>query len=407
MLKENLYLEDLILHLSGMYPITDTTEVPALDKSDISLIQSFAKQIVRNLGFTDRQHELAKQKVYDYADTFSFLENLKDITDRTRIPLRQIDRSRWIRIEENDKGDFQIAIRFTFQKKLISSIEDIRRNIQDTGLYDKENKIHRFEYSEKNLYEIVKAFEGKNFELDELTSNIYNKLTALTADNHVPGVYDNTIKNLHPNGVKAIIDEIGEPSSDNLLLYKDRSLKYGLQVDGVVADDNSLAYKIAKRKVINLQVPSHTYRLDTLLLALEDLKRLPILILVPQESCYDSIVTIQEHLDNLISHKDISVMFRMDNQGEGIQFNEYLKQKQINNKVDSNTKIVYTLDSKVSKPLLNSGWNPQTVLVYGNNKIPGTRKVLECYTDNDLIIHYHDELIPTYHFYRREFELID
>jgi len=406
MLKENLYIEDLILHLAGYAAAVDgEVEPPKLERSDINLIQSLGKQIIRNLGFTDRQYELAKRKADDYADHFSFIPNLEEVKKKTRIPLRQIDRSRWIRIEENSKGDYEIAVRFTFQKKLISSIEEIRRKLSDKGTYDKESKIHRFEYSEHNLWEIVNAFKDNHFELDDLVKEIYEKIDSFNPEDYVPGVYNNNIKNLHSNGVKSIVDELGPVDNNNLLLYKDRSLKYGLSVE-LESTEDTLTYKLANRKHPQVQIGNEVHSFDNILLALNELKRFPMLILVPLETCYDSIVEIQQYIQNLISNTEVSVMFRLDNQGEGLHFNEYIRNKGINNKLDKNTKIVYTLDNKIPKPLLSNGWEPNTILVYGNSRVPSTRKVLECYNDKDLIIHYHDEMVPMHFFYNRNIELI-
>lgn len=402
MLKEDLYLEDLILHLTGTYPIKEDMEPPCLDKSDINLLRSFSSQIVRNLGFTDRQYDLAKRKIDDYADQFLFLSNIDEIKNQTRIPLRQIDRSRWIKIVENSKGDYEIAVRFTFQKKLISSINSIKQSLDNKGSYDSETKVHTFEYSEQNLFKIVNAFKDKNFVLDSTVSSIYDKLDNLNPEDHIPGVYNYEIKNLNSEGTKLIVNEIGDPSANNILLYQDRSLKYGLDVAHKLNLDN-LSAKIASRKHSNITINSTKVNVDTLLLALEELRRFPILILLPAEHCHDIIIEYQNYIRNLINNEDVSVIFRLDNQGEGIYFNEYIRLQKINNKVDFNTKVVYSLDNKIPKPLLNSDWKPNTILLHGARPVGG-RKVVDCYTDSDLIIHYHDGLAPLHYFYRNNVE---
>lgn len=403
MLKENLSIEDLILCLAGIKPIDAEMDPPQLMSSDYTLIHSLGRQIFKQIGFTDKQYDLAKRKVNDYCSYFSFLPDLEQIKNTTSLPLREIDRSRWIKIERTDKGP-RIAIRFTFQKKLISSIEELRRKISDKSDYDKENKTHYFEYSERNLFEVIEAFADKNFELDDLSLEIYQKLKQLRKEDHVPGVYDLIIKNLHPSGVSMLVEELGEPSKDNLLLYKDRAFKYGLDhVDPVVNEDsNSLAFKIAHRKYPSIQINNQTHKLDNMLLALDKLSRYPILVLLPQESCHDSLIELHQYARNLISAKETSVVFRLDNQGEGIHFNNYIKDQMINNKVDVNTKLVYTLDSKIPKPLLSSDWSPEVILVYGTSRIPSTKRVLECYADKDLIIHYNDTLGSGHNFYYRK-----
>jgi hypothetical protein len=143
-------------------------------------------------------------------------------------------------------------------------------------------------------------------------------------------------------------------------------------------------------------------------LSLENLQRFPVLILVPQLSCHDIIVTVQEYIRNLIPPEDVSVVFRLDNMGEGILFNSYIKDQHLNNKVDSNTKIVYSLDNKIPKPLLTSSWSPQTIIVYGNSSgYVNTRKVLDCFSDKDLILYYGDQVgAGRSQYYRREFDKI-
>jgi len=404
MLQE-IYIEDLILCLAGVAPIDDSIDLPTIKSSDYSLIKSFSTQIIRNLGFTDRQFELAKRKVFDYEDYFSFVNNLDVVASRHRIPLRTIDRSRWVKIIENDKGDYLIAIRFTFQKKLISAIAQLRKALSDKGVYNKETKTHMFEYSEHNLYEIVNALKDNNFELDDLVQEIYNKIKDFKLEDYVPGVYNFEIKNLHPKGKEAILKELGPPSNENILLYKDRSSKYSLYIDHTTAQDNSLASRIANRKSLNVRINSDTIKLDSVLLALQDLDRFPLLVLLAKETCYDQLISMQEYVRNLIPSEQISVMFRLDNQGEGIHFNNYVRDQKINNKLDSNTKIVYTLDSKISKPLLNSDWDPKCILLQ-ETRSHNVRRIFEYFSNKDLILHYQDNKIPMDYFYRTFIEEI-
>ena len=281
MLIENLSIEDLILHLAGHKDINPNSEYPVLQSSDYNLINSFGKQLTKKVGFTDRQYELAKQKVDDYKESFSFLSNLEDIKEITSLPIREIDRARWINIDYST-GYPRIAVRFTFQKKLISAIEDLQRVYSSKSDYDKLNKIHYFEYSERTLYEIVKAFENNHFVLDDTVGKIYTKLCSFDSKDYVPGVYDFKIKNIHSSGIAFLTEELGEPCKDNILLYKDRSFKYGLSVVEHVPTDisQSLEYKIANRKHVNL-ISSPKHKLDDLFLALENLNRYPILLLFP------------------------------------------------------------------------------------------------------------------------------
>ena len=389
-----------------------------LDRSDHNLIYSFVRQISRGLAFTDRQYELAKQKIIDYQDQFvkNGLDPQNDL-ENIRLPLRKIDRSRWIKIVEYpgdnvyeaNKGPF-IAVRFTFQKKLISMIDAIKKATGSDGMYDKANKVHYFPYSEKLLFGIIQAVENKNFELDELSHEIYEKLKTFKQEDYVPGVYNLKIKNLHPNGVKKITEELGEPSADNLLLYHDRSIKYGLHhVDEISRQNESvLAFKVAHRKSQSVAINNTVYSIDHLFTCLSELDRFPILFIVPGKDAYESIVEITQHARNFIPAEQTSVMFRLDNQGEGLKFNQYIKREKINNRLDINTKLVYTIDHTVPKPLLQSDWNPKAVIVSSPGSVPTTKKSLQCFSNVDLIVHYQDEVMPSYrYFYKTDVERIE
>lgn len=382
-----------------------------LDRADHNLIYSFVRQVNRDMAFTDRQYELAKEKILYYKDQFVTQGyNPENDLNNLRMPIRSIDRSRWLRItehinesnvsNENDQSHY-IAIRFTFQKKLISVIEKIKKATGNQELYDKETKVHYFPYSEKVLFDIIEAIKDKNFEIDETAQKIYEKLKSFKPEDHIPGVYGLEIKNLHPNGKEAIIRELGKPSENNILLYKDRSLKYGL---GYVPDhgrksESVLAFKIANRKKTTVSINNNVYTLDSVFTALDELNRYPILFILPGNDPLNHITEIHQRSKTFIPSSQVSVMFRLDNTGEGLQFNNYIKKECINNRLDTNTKIVYTIDHTVPKPLVKSGWEPKVIILRSSTNIANTKKSLECFSGTDLVIHYQDELISSYKYY--------
>lgn len=383
-----------------------------LDRTDHNLIYSFVKQVSRGMAFTDRQYELAKAKILYYKDQFiSQGYNPENDLDNLRLPIRTIDRSRWLRITEYtndskvteniDSPSIYIAVRFTFQKRLISVIEQIKKATGNQELYDKETKVHYFHYSEKVLFDIIEAIKDKNFDIDETAQTIYKKLKSLKPEDHIPGVYGFEIKNLHANGKAAILNELGEPSEANMLLYKDRSLRYGLGHVSLNGRKNEsvLGFKIANRKTSTISVNNKEHTLDNLFVALDELDRYPILFILSSNDPLNHITEIHQHSKTFISPKEVSVMFRLDNTGEGAQFNNYIKQQGINNKLDINTKIVYTIDHTVPKPLIKSGWDPKAIVLRSVANIASTKKSLECFSSTDLVIHYQDDLISSYKYY--------
>jgi hypothetical protein len=375
-------VEDYIEVLAGVQSGGDSIN---LDRSDYNLIGSLARQTFKGIPYTDRQCDLAKNKIIYYKDQLNLTDFTVNDLDKLRMPLREIDRSRWIKLEETSQGE-SIAVRFTFQKKLISALEKL--SIKPYH-YDKVRKIQYFLYSEKSLFDVVNAFKDRNFDIDPSVQDVYDKINLFNKEETVPGLYNYKLKNLPESATKLIIKELGNPSQNNVMLYKDRSLKYGINVT-YTGETNSLESRIATRKEPNISLDSNTINVDTLLLALENLKRHKLMVLVASgdnNSCYDDVVQVHEYIKNLIQPSEVSVSFRLDNVSDGLEFNRYIRREGINNKVDNNTKVVYNLNNKLPKPLYNSNWIPDAIILLNSNGYIATRKVLDCYPNVDLIIH--------------------
>ena len=375
-------VEDYIEVLAGIQSGGDSIN---LEKSDYNLISSLARQTFKGIAYTDRQFDLAKNKIIYYKDQLNSTEFVVNDLGNLRMPLREIDRSRWIRLEATSKGE-SIAVRFTFQKKLITALEKLSMRPYH---YDKVRKIQYFDYSEKILFDIVSAFKDRNFVIEPRVQDMYDKIKLFNKEETVPGLYNYKLKNLPESAAKLIVNELGKPSSDNVMFYKDRSLKYGIDVE-YKGETNSLEARLATRREPNISLDSTTIKIDTVLLALENLKRHKLLLLVASgdnNSTYDDVVQLHEYIKNLIQPSEVSVSFRLDNVNDGLEFNRYIKKEGINNKVDNNTKVVYNLNNKLPKPLYSSDWIPDAIILLNSNGYIATRKVLDCYPSVDLVIH--------------------
>jgi hypothetical protein len=370
-----------------------------LNSEDQKLIRSLSKQILRGIGLTDRQLNLARKKLDEYSDQLK-KQNI-DINlakQNLCLPIRQIDRSRWINLIETDDG-LKIQIRFSFQKKLIAAIDSIKKQIpSDQRTYNSNTKTHAFDYTESNLYKIVTAFTPYNFDIDSTVLDLYTELCELDPTNIIPGVYGFETCNLPDRAIELLEQEIGKPTANTLALYKDRSLKYGLHyfdneaLDKSMENLSKLAQKISSRSLPSVAIENSRYTIENIVLALEELERLPVLIVVPAETAEDSVVECHKNLRNIIAPEDTSIMFRLDNTESGAGFNQWIKQQKIANPLDFEKKIVYTLDNRIPKPVLNSEWQPNTVISLAKSTmLVSMRKILNYYADRDLLIHYENE----------------
>ena len=366
-----------------------------IDSRDKNLICSLANQVLKCIGLTDRQLGLARKKIDEYAALLEEIGiNVEHAKEKLVLPVRSLDRSRRIQFDTSDDS-VKITVRFLFAKKLISAIEKLKKHIpKDQSTYDADSKTWTFDYTESNLYNIVNIFKPYEFEIDEDLLTVYDQLCALDPAQVVPGIYNGKIKNLPNTAVEMLQDEIGAPDSNNLILYKDRSIRYGLHhfdQESLAASTcrvSELAAKIANRSIPSIAIEYPNISVESIVLALEELERLPWLILVPSQTPED-IVGIDKSVRNIAPPEQTTVMFRLDNTDTGAPVNAWIKENRLNNYLDSNIKIVYTIDNRIPKPILRSGWNPRAVLSFTQSSmLVSMRKILNYYIDRDLIIHY-------------------
>lgn len=398
-------VEDCIEILTGMQQHDGSFSI---DKSDYNLVTSLARQTIKGIAYTDRQYELAKEKVLHYKSQYedNGYEVNDDVIDSLRLPLRNIDRSRWIKIVDSDfkqkplseEGPW-IAIRFIFQKKLISSIEQVKRALGE-GIYDRENKIHYFPINEKTVYEILSVFNEQNgFEVEEQVTEYYEKVLHMknNKDQYLPGIYSLKLKNLHQKSFDYAISSIGEPNIDNLCHYYDQKDKFGLyhfdeeDVTLSIKSLNPLSQSIVKRNKNQVQVSTKKYTVENIAESILELYRFPLVIVLDEKTCYSELTQFHRAFNGIIPNESCSVLFRLDNDTDGTEFNQYIKNNNLNNLVDNSTKIVYINNSKVPKPLLKTEWIPNAAITtYSGRSNKG--KTDSYLAGLDLVIHYDDEI---------------
>jgi len=391
--------EDLIEIAAGM-----TTFKPSFNikNSDRNLMFSLGKQCIREIPFTDRQFELAKRKILDYKDQFEAngFFGIEEKMQNLRQPLRSIDRSRTIKLVTKEDKNL-LAIRFPFAKNMIKYIE-ILNSIHKNKGYDKTNKTHYVDATEKNIYKIVGNFQKANFEIEETLKEQYGKLLEMkqNKNNYVPGIYGLELKNLHNKAFDYAISSIGQPSIENLALYKDRQDILGINYfdeDDLELSVNQLqplTKNIINRSNQNILVKNTKYSMNHVVESILELHRFPLLVVVPDDdSSLECVQNVYECFKGIIPTESSTLLFRKDNKNPiDKHFNDYVKEKNLNNSLAIDSKIVYISYNKIPKPLIVSDWKPSTVLMYGSKR---QNMKLNLYINEcDLIIHYDSDSSP-------------
>ena len=397
-------IEDCIEALAGTHEhIVCSKEIEFSDKG---LIYSLARQTVRGTAYTDRQCELAISKATHYK---SILEEVDiDVTTsvtQLRMPLRSIDRSRWIKLKNqmqslipfNNPDEQYIAVRFSFQKKLISALENINSKPIH---YDKINKTHYFEYNERTLHNVVSALTNKGFEIQPELQERYEILEMMNNNkkNYVPGIYSLKLKNLHAKAIDYAISTIGSPDVDNLAMYKDRDQLLGIthfdedDLNNSIRKLTTLSQKIVKRKSSNILINSDEHVFDRVAESILELNRYPLLVVLNDETELENLQKVHQSFRNIFSNDDFCSLYRKENISPGnTEFNEYIKQNKLNNSLAIKSKVVYTSINKMSKVMLKSEWRPQAAILMGSRR---STKVDQFLQELDLVIHYDTDVSP-------------
>lgn len=394
------FIEDCLLALAGMHSIE--IEIDPVDKT---LCHSLGRQVNKGLALTDKQYELAKLKLDLYKSEFlKHNIDVNDYKDKLKQPLREIDRSQYIRIEEY-KNEEYICIRFPFNKtKIVTLQKQIKDQISNSEYYhEKGTQKHYFSINEKNIYSCIKAFKNKNFEIDKKLLEVYNCLEEMNThkEQYIAGIYNLKICNLKEKAVNALVDDIGElPNIKNLALYKDRQLVYGLQhfdeddLKKSLGQLSILSQKIVNRSEITLHINPEEIKLDKLVYSLWELNRFPLLVCLDSAHALEQLHSIYSSVQHIIPSFQQSVLFRLDNDSN-LEFNKYIKNNELNNSIDKNIKIVYINNTKVPKPLLKSDWSAKATLTFGEFRSFNQRAMIT-YNEYDLLIHYDNVLSPYY-----------
>ena len=216
---------------------------------------------------------------------------------------------------------------------------------------------------------------------------------------YIPGIYGMELKNLHSKSLEYAISSIGAPTAENLCQFYDQKDRFGLHhfdeedLYESAKQLTPLSKKIINRNLSQVLVNSTQYTINNLAEVILELYRFPLLIVLNEKFCYDELIQFHRAFNGIIPNESCSVLFRLDNNTDGTEFNQYIRANNLNNKVDNNTKIVYISNNKVPKPLLTSDWAPVTAITTSSNRSHGAKT--EAYIEMlDLVMHYDSDVSP-------------
>ena len=387
---------EILAGLKGNYDLK-------IEKEEFTIMNSIARQVFRGTALTDRQYDLMKEKLQKYIPQFEQvgLETILISLEELRQPLRQIDRSKWIKIVDDPENmpcsedilaQKFIAVRFPFKKSDIMLINEITK--RDGYFHNKGSHIHYFTLTENNCLEIGNKFFNKDFEVDEILKEKYQQIKQIkdNANKYLPFVKDNKIHNISEKLEKIIQEE----TDNDLLKVYDRRFRYCLDHINIEVTGNSLEENIASRSSIDYQSKPSEQLIDSVLHALYNLDRFPMLVVLDGKDCESQLYEVAQFFRDLVPAEQQSVLFREEEADSG--FNQLIKQRNLNNWVDKNTKIVYINNNKLPKVLLETEWRPNCTFSYNSHN----NKNVQFYIRNvsDLVVYREETISPFVRMYR-------
>lgn len=357
----NFTIEDCIEMLAGYSAMANGF---SLDKDDATVVKSIGRQVIRGTALTDRQLALMQEKLKRYKTQFREAGiDISECLNNLRQPLRTIDRSKSIKIVESSAGNLNgtfIEVKFPFKKSDASDLGKLSEQSNERVLMPKPSHYY-FAFTELNVKLLLDFYINKpSFSIDDRLITLYKKITDMldSKNSVIPQVCGTSLINVHPRAVNNAINEIGPLTDETRIKYIDRRLRYGI-VDVDYKEPNSLIEKIAYRKRVGYSSKINEEPIEDLLSALLDLDRLPLLVILKKCDAARQLEEITNFFAGKIPTSQQSVLFRTD--GTKPKFNELVQERNLNNWVDKNTKVVYVAD-KLPKVLVKSQWKPVAAL---------------------------------------------
>lgn len=394
-------IEDLLEVLAGL----KTKSTIQIQSSDATIMHSIARQTFKGTALTDRQFALMKEKLQTYRDQFIELEyDFDRAVDTLRQPLRHIDRSKYIKIVdtadvfkdtvyESHKQNWKwIEIRFPFAKKTIMLVNEIATLARDTYYHEKGSHRHFFQLKELHVYNVIEKFKDSGFEIQPELFELHKTIKDIVdnKDSVIPQIKNLQMVNVNLDAVELATNELGPLTKDSVINYVDRRRRYGIEEFDVNFAEGNLQQKIAERDSIDVLFSPKEYRIESILEALQNLDRYPLLVVLSPNEANKDLYNIFNFIKHYISAEQQSVLFRLEDKEH--EFNQLVKDYKLNNWVDKSTKIVYINSNKLPKICLSSDWRPIATLSFDSR----CNRVVDSYITEfcDLIVYYDNEMSP-------------
>lgn len=346
-----MHIEDIITTLA-FSPIK-------VNPYDSSMVYSFADQIGRGNGFTEKQSTIAIKIATKYITSISkFLS--KDLSNSVshpsfKLPIRKLTHTKKLSIIDHPEFKKAIKAEFPYNEALINSIRLNRSNLGHAA-WDKDEKAWIFALSEQHIQFLSNITANENFEIDEELVLLRNNVADITQhiEDYVPMLtFDNNQIKL-----KNVSKYVPELTSTEILPAVFEARKRGVFTwDDTISSyiENDVEHYTSEFLKTDPSKATHINSEKVNISVLKDiiLNLSPCIIVVPSGLELEKTNQVYEFLTGIgITAEEMTVLFRLSTETDK-KFNDFVKDRSLNSPISDKTKIVF-ISSKLPKPLLKA-----------------------------------------------------
>lgn len=284
------HIEDYLELLAGYDPadsikyIFPTKQFKfSLARYDVQIVDSMAAHTIYGTALTDKQGELVLKLIQKYKRQFNKYDIDISLVDDPifRLPLRKIDRSKKIWVEDDG-----IKIKFPFDDKHIQDLRWLRENGQGSGAWNNQTKLWTFGLTEYTINYLCSWGISNGFEVDPEMSDLFRKIVECESQPYEIKLVNIDGKYTVINASTSLLDYINTYVGDDLIRLVDHAGVLGYSVDADILQQCSQRYGsaleyVGTRHTTHIQPMSDPTMWEWLLDYAELTQRYPICIYDP------------------------------------------------------------------------------------------------------------------------------
>jgi hypothetical protein len=330
--------------------------------SGLSGVSRFDKNVLSSLNaqswsMTDSQKKLLEKLLNRYKHLLEQIYQ-KNIDNDLQFP-KYLRESRIkstfkkISISREPLQDPFIKIEFPYDPPIIQEFQSRKSQLRNTR-WDSEKKHWRMTLAEENLIFCKTLTESFGFETTEEIKDYFDQFQTIekNLENYVP-MLDRNQEGYFFKNFPFFTENLGNDLLTALFIARKYAVNFwtdSIENELYQLYNDTLITKFLKSPVDQkFEVGIEENLLDQLKIILKFLT--PCLVVLPSNQELSKLKFTLNLFSNLnIDQKDVSVMFRLSNT-ENPEFNQFVREKEINTLVNENTKIV-VIGNKIPKPLI-------------------------------------------------------